>query len=354
MDKYSIESHKLIYHPGRVYDWLTGKNIYPIYVEISPVSGCNHRCNFCALDYLRDNYNVLDKEILKSNLSQMAEVGVKSIMYAGEGEPLLHKDIVDIVKFTKSLGMDVAITTNGVFLDKILSEKLLPRLSWIRISINAGNRVTYANIHRTKSQDFDTVLSNLYSAVKVKKKYNLNSTIGVQTLLLPENYKEIIFLSKILKKIEIDYLIIKPYSQHPMSKSTIYKNLDYTKYLKLTEEIENISDKRFKIIFRKNTIEKLKQEKKYLKCLGTNFWSYIKSDGDVYACSSFLGNKKFCYGNIYKDTFKNIWNSLKKEKILKYINNKLDVSKCRKVCRLDEINKYLWELKNPVEHVNFI
>ena len=42
-DKYRIDSHKLIYHPKRVADWLKfhnqweeAKKIYPIYFEITP------------------------------------------------------------------------------------------------------------------------------------------------------------------------------------------------------------------------------------------------------------------------------------------------------------------------------
>ena len=35
--------------------------------------------------------------------------------------------------------------------------------------------------------------------------------------------------------------------------------------------------------------------------------------------------------------------------------NSLDINKvCREACRLDEINKYLYEIKHPGEHVNFI
>ena len=52
MDKYRIDSHKLIYHVDRVHAWQQGENVYPIYMEISPAGTCNHRCTFCALDYM--------------------------------------------------------------------------------------------------------------------------------------------------------------------------------------------------------------------------------------------------------------------------------------------------------------
>ena len=52
MDKYRIDSHKLVYHVSRVNGWLNGENIYPIYAEISPSGACNHRCSYCALDFM--------------------------------------------------------------------------------------------------------------------------------------------------------------------------------------------------------------------------------------------------------------------------------------------------------------
>lgn len=51
-DKIRMDSHKLIYHPEQVAKWLRGENIYPIEVEISPSGACNHRCVFCAVDYV--------------------------------------------------------------------------------------------------------------------------------------------------------------------------------------------------------------------------------------------------------------------------------------------------------------
>jgi len=123
MDDFKIDSHKLIYHLAPVYNWFKGKDIYPIYVEISPSGRCNHRCCFCAFDYLNYKPRYIKKDFLIKRLSEMSICGVKSIMYSGEGEPLLHKDIIDFILYTKKVGIDVALTTNGVLLNKNMAQK---------------------------------------------------------------------------------------------------------------------------------------------------------------------------------------------------------------------------------------
>ncbi len=124
-DDLRIDSHKLMFHVPRVDDWLKGKTISPIYLEIAPSGGCNHRCIFCALDYLDYKPAFLDFKVLGSAINSAAAMGVKSVMYAGEGEPLLHRQIDKIIRLTKSAGIDVSVTTNGVLLNKELSEKIL-------------------------------------------------------------------------------------------------------------------------------------------------------------------------------------------------------------------------------------
>ena len=43
MNYLKLDSHKLMYHPKEVANWLEGKTTYPIYVEISPSGKCNFR-----------------------------------------------------------------------------------------------------------------------------------------------------------------------------------------------------------------------------------------------------------------------------------------------------------------------
>ncbi len=353
MDDFKIESHKLMYHVSRVNDWLNEEEVFPIYLEIGLSGKCNHRCVFCAFDYLGYNSPSIDTNSLKNFLLEAAQYGVKSVLYSGEGEPLLHEKVSEIIVYTKECGIDVAITTNGVFLDERILTECLPSLTWMRVSLNAGTPETYAKVHCCDSDDFSRVIKNLEKAVKVKRENNYSCTIGVQVVLLPENGKEIIILASILKDIGVDYLAIKPFSPHPMSRS-VNNNLSYESYLYLADSLKRYSNKDFKIIFRKHTMEKLKEDRPYKRCMGLPFFANITSFGSIYPCHSFIGDNKFCYGNICKNSFFEIWSSWRKKEILQFIDKEFNVGKCRRSCRLDEINRYLWELKYPSTHVNFI
>jgi radical SAM protein with 4Fe4S-binding SPASM domain len=356
-DKFRIDTHKLNYHVGRVHEWLEKeKTVYPIYVEITPTGACNHRCTFCAVDYIGYKVVFLDTEVLKNRISEMGRLGVKSVMYAGEGEPLLHKDLPEIIRHTKASGVDVSITTNAVPLTKKWAEQALEHITWIKVSINAGSAKTYAQIHQTKEADFDRVVANLEEAVKIRKKNGWTCTIGTQMVLLPENWDEAVPLAKTMKSIGCDYLVIKPYSQHKKSLTRSYEDIQYQAAMKLKGELDQIGDGRFSVMFRENTMKKWDEaERYYQKCYSTPyFWAYIMGDGAVYGCSAYLLDDRFCYGNINQNSFQEIWEGEKRLRNMDYVENELDIGECRKNCRMDEVNRYLWDVKNPPAHVNFI
>lgn len=355
MDRFRIDNHKLMYHVERVSCWLKGDNVPPIYLEISPSGSCNHRCIYCALDFMEYKPRFLDTSVLKKTISDMASFGVKSIMYAGEGEPLLHKDIGSIINHTKKVGIDVAITTNGVLFNKDLADCTLGNISWVKVSINGATKEIYQKIHRCNAGDFEQVIKNISYAVKLRQRRGYKSTLGMQLLLLPENSNEVKDLAKIAKNIGLDYLVVKPYSQHPFSKTTKYKDIKYIKYLKLAEQLKVLNSTKFNVIFRINAMEKWDAGmRNYQHCYALPFWAYIDAGGDIWGCSAYLGKKEFLCGNIYKDTFKKIWTSHKRLKIVRMAQENLCIQDCRLNCRMDEINRYLWELKHPLEHVNFI
>ncbi|MBE9527890.1 MAG: SPASM domain-containing protein, partial [Proteobacteria bacterium] len=231
--------------------------------------------------------------------------------------------------------------------------------SWTKVSINAATPKTYAAIHRTDERDFERVIENITAAVKYRDEHKIDSTIGMQMILLPENRHEAVALAKIARDIGANYLVIKSYSQHLKSITTQYKDFSYEDELGLKAELDKISTDSFSVVFRANAMSKLSKEKKsegrgYARCLALPFWSYIDAGGGVWGCSAYLSDERFLFGNINESTFEEIWTGDKRRECMKFVDAELDVSECRANCRMDEVNRYLWELKNPASHVNFI
>ena len=342
-----------MYHPEKLFQWLKAKDnwqiakkFYPVYVEISLSGICNHRCKFCALDYLGYNRGFADFKNLRKAIKDMAKAGVKSICFSGEGEPLLFPKAKEIIDYAKSLGIDTALVTNGTYLKK----ELLPSLTWLKVSIDAGTAKTHMEIHRPRINDFGKIMANLEEAVKAGTK----CTIGGQMILLPDNYKEAGILAKKLRKIGLDYLVIKPYSHNEKSITQEYKNISYDEYLYMKDELEKLSTKKFQVIFRQEAMRKTGLKRDYKRCLAVPFfWAHIMTNGDVYSCGNYLGDKRFNLGNYNKQTFKQIWEGEKRKKHFEFMKN-FDARKCRPSCRMDGINRYLEELSSPPKHVNFI
>ncbi len=353
-DKYRIDSHKLIFHVDRVNRWLNGENIYPVYAEISPSGACNHRCVYCALDFMEYKPRFLDTAMLKTRLEEMGRLGLKSIMFAGEGEPFLHPDMTGITAHAAACGIDTAFTTNAAVMTPQKAEQVLPHTAWIKASVNAATPATYAKVHGTRPEDFEKAVAHMTHAAKVRKEKGYKCALGMQMVLLPDNANEAVLLAETAKKAGMDYLVIKPYSQHPQSNTNEYKDVNYAAYEKLGAELERFNGNGFSVIFRSDTMRTWDaREKSYRRCQALPFWTYIDAGGNVWGCSMFLGREEFLYGDINKLTFREIWEGEKRRKSLEFVCG-MDVNACRINCRMDKINSYLWELKNPPEHVNFI
>lgn len=352
MNDLRMDSHKLIFHPHQVSSWMRGETVYPIEVEISPSGACNHRCTFCAVDYIGYRHDFLQKDILLKNIAEMKGKGLKSVICSGEGEPLLNKDLPEIANRIKKEGLDVAMSTNGVLFTKETALECLASFTWIRFSIASLEADSYYKIQQAKGHDLERVKENLSEAVRIKKDSKSGTTLGVQCLLMPENVSQIKAMAKELRSMGVDYFTIKPYSQHLHSNNR--KQIDYSRMLELETELQEIATEHFAVYFRAAAMHKLHKKKTYSECYGMPFMTHIDARGNVWPCVAHIGNEDHCFGNIYKQSFTEIWEGYKRQQIMETLRRQ-DINKiCRESCRLDAINHYLDELKHPGAHVNFI
>ena len=108
MDKYRIDGHKLMFHVPRVHEWLDKGDVYPVYMEVSPSGACNHRCAFCGLDFLEYRPRFLREDVFLERIAELGRLGLASMMFGGEGEPLIHKGMARFAKQARDSGIDGA------------------------------------------------------------------------------------------------------------------------------------------------------------------------------------------------------------------------------------------------------
>ena len=341
-------------HPRRVAEWLEAENdwekakkVYPIYFEITTSAACNHRCTFCSVDAIGYPAILFDAKVLKARMQEAKRLGVKSVMFAGTGEPLIHKKIDDINGAAVAFGLDTAFTTNGVLLDRLHS---IDKCTWVKISLNAGSPETYAAVHKTDVKDWDKVWDGIRRAVKRKG----NCTLGVQCVVLPENCYEMRGLASMCVDAGVDYLVLKPYSQGTFSITRQYEGVDYKAMRQYLQGVTEFSTDTFKVIYRSEAMnQEIAGKHHYSKCRATPFmWAYAMGDGRLFTCSAHLMDERFCIGNLNENTFQELWEGERRRENWELMRS-FNIKQCRLNCRMDKPNRYLASFATT-QHVNFI
>lgn len=347
-----LDGHKLLYHLDELAKWKRGEDFYPVYVELGPTTVCNHRCVHCYIRYLGFKTVFLDREVMLKNVRQMGRIGVKALCLAGTGEPLLHKAAADVIIEAKKSGMDVALATNGILLTQELAARILPSLTWVRFSVLGGSPATYRKLQGAKEGDFEKLLMNLKDAVAIKRKKKLSVTLGVVYFIFRENGKEVADFCRQMKKLGLDYVVVKPVGDYAKNKYVADKSLRI-RFASELKAVEALSGKGFKAQVRWDMFEQW-GKKSYAECLSLPFMTVIDADGSVYACGGYWQDKRYRYGSLLDTTFKEIWDSPKRKRITAHMQKHVDFNECYNCCRNHSINNFLWSLTQEPAHVHFI
>jgi len=98
-----------------------------VLIELTNV--CNFSCDFCPSDFLKRKRVFMPRELWKKILSELGEKKMTSkVTFSLLGEPLLHKDVFEAIRFANNQGLRVILYTNGSLLDKDKTNELLDSL----------------------------------------------------------------------------------------------------------------------------------------------------------------------------------------------------------------------------------
>jgi MoaA/NifB/PqqE/SkfB family radical SAM enzyme len=107
---------------------------HPLVAHIIPIRRCNLSCTYCN-EY--DNYSKgIPLETMMARIDHLAKLGLSSLVFSG-GEPLMHKELDEMIAYTRSKGIMPALITNGYLLN-VERIKRLNRagLDYMQISID--------------------------------------------------------------------------------------------------------------------------------------------------------------------------------------------------------------------------
>ena len=134
-------------------------------LRITLTNRCNVNCLYCHHDGMVKSKDEMTSDELYTICKIAKKIGVRKIRLSG-GEPLLKKDIVEIVQKIASLDFkDISMTTNGILLEKYAQDLKDAGLDRVNVSLDTLNRKTFEFI--TKKDYLEDAKKGILKAVEV-------------------------------------------------------------------------------------------------------------------------------------------------------------------------------------------
>lgn len=297
----------------------------PLHASIVATYACNLRCGMCELwkrdlAYKKDGRKELTTDEMKKVIADFAAIGTSGVGFTG-GEPILRKDMLDLIKYAKAKGLVTHMSTNGLLMNEVMVKKILDSgLDAIGFSLDGCNPQTHDKIRGVKGS-FDKVISGIKNFVSLREESGKNIIVIVVCVISRKNINEILGLVNLLERIGVDRISFIPF--HDIGVLTAGK--ETMEEFKIKEEelakIDNIIDKLIDIKKKRGVIESSERYiqlfKQFFRNHGLPISCYagyatfaVDGYGDMYACFPMMemGLAKAA-GNVRNIPLKQFWHS---------------------------------------------
>lgn len=284
----------------------------PVAVSIEPTTMCNLRCPECPTGnkMLKRQGGKLSLEEFEHILDSLPKETSWLTLYF-QGEPYMNIHFFNMVRLAKQRRMFVATSSNGHFLDKENAKNTIDSgLDKIIISLDGSNAETYLSYRQ--GGDFEKVIEGIKTLARLKKEQKTNSPLLlIQFLVFRKNEHQIKDFTKLCRKLGADAVVFKTAQHYDYENGNPYMtSLDrYSRYRKTKSGKYKIKGKMHKRCWR--------------------MWSscVITWDSSVVPCC-YDKDAEFCYGNLLKADFKQIWEGKQAKKFRKKLwrsRNKIEL-----------------------------
>jgi radical SAM protein with 4Fe4S-binding SPASM domain len=282
----------------------------PFFVDISPSGLCNLHCRWCIGVNKKISSCFLDRDKMFDIIENSKKMKIPCIVFDGfYGDPLLNVNTMDAIKLAIDYDFSVGLGTNGLLLDSSMMNTLV-NLTYIRISLDSHKNEKYNLLKNTNGQNVDNIVKSVCELVQLKKKLNKKIRIGFSFMLQEETIDDIEDMILFSKEIGVDLVQFKiDLCNNILNMSDIKKRIDYCK---------KYADNNF-VVFS----DIFNTDDRHKKCFVPYVIYVIGPDGNAYTCCECSDRLNRSYGNIYNESFSDIWFGQKKKNIVDAIDGTL-------------------------------
>jgi MoaA/NifB/PqqE/SkfB family radical SAM enzyme len=161
-----------------------------VFVELT--NQCNLRCIFCDRGGLTRKSGMMSMGLFKQVIRNAAEIGVPSVKLSRFGEPVLHPDLPDMIRYCKRRRIPrVHLASNATLLTEGMSRQLiLSGLDMIAFSVDGATKETFERMRVNAS--YEQVRENILRFVWLRNSMkSLTPWIAISTGLSRDTVREI-------------------------------------------------------------------------------------------------------------------------------------------------------------------
>jgi len=180
----------------------------PITLTVETTSICNLACIMCPRGYANRPQGHMKFSLFRKIVDESRLFAI-DIWLCLFGEPLLHPQIFDMIKYAKRAGLNTVMSTNATLLDHNNRMKLLRSgLDTLVLSLDGATKETYESIRR--GAKFEEVVDNIRSFLEIKRRLSVKRP---RTMLLivrmRANEKEIATIIQRFRNLPVDEILVE-------------------------------------------------------------------------------------------------------------------------------------------------
>jgi len=259
----------------------------------------------------------LSTERYLSLIGELASMGTRRVHVVGGGEPLLRKDILEIMTSIKKYGMEGVLTTNGTLFSEDLIREMV-KLNWdiAMFSVDGPVADVYDDI-RGVDGSFDKVYSAMKTLSRVKAEYcAVKPLLHIHCVILNMNFMIIDEMIDLAHDVGANIVTFDKY--YPEYEELILRKEDVSITLKNLQKAYEKAQRYGIYINVEDFLSLWLKPSPNTRCYWPWLYADIDPNGDILPC---------CFshdvmGNIKRHSFRQIWDGEKYNELRKLFKKK--------------------------------